>query len=85
MKVPKKMAKSGCKMAIYKLYISSFFSCKVENKRKGKKIVIYDVAFDPMKIQTCLAPQNDFQNLIFVKDNYVVGKKMTRNGPKKPN
>ena len=37
--------------------------------------MIYVVAFDPIKIQTCLAPQNDCQNLSFVKDNYVVGKK----------
>jgi hypothetical protein len=47
--------------------------------------VIYVVAFDPMKIQTCLAPKNDCQNLSIVKDNNVVEKKMTRNGLKKPN
>ena len=40
------------------------------------------VAFDPIKIQTCLALQNDCQNLSFVKDIYVVGEKMTRNGHK---
>ena len=43
------------------------------------------VAFDPIKIQLCLSPQNDCQNLIFVKDNYAVREKMTRNGCKKPN
>jgi hypothetical protein len=75
----KKMAKNGRKMAIYKLYISSFFSCKVENKRKGKKIVIYDVAFDPIKILTCWMLQNDCQNLSFVKAFNVVGKKKARN------
>ena len=32
------------------------------------QIVIYVIAFDPIKIQTCLAPQNDRQNLSFVKD-----------------
>ena len=47
--------------------------------------MIYVVAFDPIKIQTCLAPQNDCQNLSFVKDDYVVVEKMTRNGRKKPN
>ena len=47
--------------------------------------MIYVVAFDPIKIQTCLAPQNDCQNLSFVKDNNVIGEKMTRNGCKKPN
>ena len=36
--VAKKMANNGRKMAIYELYISSFFSYKIENKRKGKKL-----------------------------------------------
>ena len=36
----------------------------------------YVVAFDPIKIYTYLALQNDLLNLIFVKDIYVVGKKM---------
>ena len=38
-----------------------------------KQIAIYVIAFDPIKIQTCLAPQNDCQNPSFVKDNYVQG------------
>ena len=33
------------------------------------------VAFDPIKIWTCLAAQNDHQHLSFVKDIHVVGKK----------
>jgi hypothetical protein len=37
------------------------------------------VAFDPIKILTCVALQNDHQNLSFVKATNVVGKKMTRN------
>ena len=45
-----------------------------------EKFLFYGVAFD--QIQTCFAPQNDCQHLILVKDYYVVGKKMTRNGPK---
>ena len=44
--------------------------------------MIYVIAFDPIKIQTYLAPQNDRQNLNFVKDICVVGKKMARNGCK---
>ena len=39
-------------------------------------------AFEPIKTYTHLAPQNDRQNLNFVKDVYVVGKKMDRNGCK---
>ena len=41
----------------------------------SKQIVIYVVAFDPIKIQTGLLPQNYCQNLSFEKDNYVVGEK----------
>ena len=42
------------------------------------------IAFDPIKIQTCLAPQNDRQHLSFVKDTYVDAKKMTTNSHKWP-
>ena len=41
------------------------------------------VAFDPIKISTHYAPQIDHWNLSFVKDIYVVAKKMTTNGPKR--
>ena len=37
------------------------------------------ITFEPIEIQTCSAPQNDRQNLVFVKDIKVVVKKMTRN------
>ena len=37
--------------------------------------MIYVVAFDPIKIMTCWAPQNDCQNLSFVKATNVVDKK----------
>ena len=46
------------------------------------KFLIYFVAFDPIKIQTCSAPQNDHLNLSFVKDINVACEKMTRNGDK---
>jgi len=42
------------------------------------------VDFDPIKISTHYAPQNDRWNLSFVKDIYVVTKKITTNGPKRP-
>ena len=41
------------------------------------------VAFDPIKISTHYAPQNDRWNLSFVKDICVVAKKMTTNCPKR--
>ena len=37
------------------------------------------ITFEPIEVQTCSAPQNDRQNLGFVKDIKVVVKKMTRN------
>ena len=40
------------------------------------------IDFDPIKIQTCLAPQNDRQHLSFVKDIYVDAKKITTKGQK---
>ena len=40
------------------------------------------IKFVPIKIQTWSAPQNDRLNLSFVKYEYKVGKKMTRNGHK---
>ena len=48
----------------------------------SNQIVIYVIALDPINIQTCLAPQNDRQNLSFVKDSCVLPQKMTRNGQK---
>ena len=42
------------------------------------------ITFQPIKIWTCFVPQNDRLNLNFVKDPYVVGKKMTRSGLKTP-
>ena len=40
------------------------------------------VAFDPIRIQTCLTSQNERQYLSFVKDIHAVAKKMTRNDGK---
>ena len=40
------------------------------------------VAFDPIIIQTCFAPQNEHHHLNLVKCIHVLGKKMTRNDRK---
>ena len=37
------------------------------------------ITYEPIEVQTFSAPQNDRQNLVFVKDIKVVVKKMTRN------
>ena len=42
---------------------------------KNKKKVFYLIGFDPIKINTHLAPQNIHQNIRFVKDINVVCKK----------
>ena len=44
-----------------------------------KTYVFFVIAFDPIKILTCWALQNDCQNLSFVKATNVVGKKMAGN------
>ena len=41
--------------------------------------MIYVIALDTIQILTCWAIQNDRQNLSFVKDTNVVGKKMAGN------
>ena len=40
------------------------------------------ITFAQIKIYTWLVPQNVHLNLNFVKDEYIVGKKMARNGDK---
>ena len=48
----------------------------------GNFFVNYMNIFHKTKVQTCSVPQNDRLNLSFVKDIYVVAKKMTRSGHK---
>ena len=60
-----------------KQYIRNFF-LQNRTKTKMEKIAFCVITFDPIKIQTHSAPQNDCLNLSFVKDIHVVGKKMTR-------
>ena len=47
-----------------------------------EKIAFCVITFDPIKIQTHSAPQNDRLNFSFVKDTNVDGKKLARNGQK---
>ena len=48
-------------------------------EKKHIGVQVLNIAFDPIKIYTCYASQNDCQHLSFVKDFNVVSKKMTRN------
>ena len=61
---------------------SDFFFPKLKKNIWKPKKVIHVVAYNLIKIQTGLAPQSEHQNLSFVKDIHVVGKKMTRNDHK---
>ena len=42
----------------------------------------YNIAIEPIKVQTRSASQNDCPNLSFVKDTYANAKKMARKGGK---
>ena len=45
--------------------------------------MVFVITFEPIEVQTCSAPQNDRLNLSFVKDIYVGGEKLARNGRKR--
>ena len=45
-------------------------------------ICVFVITFEPIMIQTWSASQKDCQNISFVKDTYVDGKKLARNGRK---
>ena len=44
-----------------------------------EKIAFCEITFDPIKIETHSAPQNDRLNFSFVKDKYVDGEKWSKN------
>ena len=44
-----------------------------------KPFVFFAIAFDPIMIFTCWAPQNDYLNFSFVEDINLAGEKMTIN------
>ena len=55
-----------------KQYIRIFF-LQNRTKTKMEKIAFCVITFEPIKIQTHSAPQNDRLNFSFVKDIYVDG------------
>ena len=55
-----------------KQYIRNFF-LQNRTKTKMEKIAFCVITFDPIKIQTHSAPQNDQLNFSFVKDIHVDG------------
>ena len=59
-------------------------SALLQNRKNPEtEICVFCVInFDPITIKTCYAPQNDSLNLSSVKDMYVDGKNLARNGRK---
>ena len=55
-----------------KQYIRNFF-LQNRTKTKMEKIAFCVITFDPIKIHTHSAPQNDRLNFSFVKDTHVDG------------
>ena len=56
------------------------FLCLLHTSKKMKICIFCFFAFfvitlEPIKVKTCLAPQNDRLNLSFVKDNHIFGEK----------
>ena len=58
--------------------IRVFFS----KSEKMEILVVFSITFEPIKIKTRSAHQNDHLNLSLVKHIFVVGKKLARNGHK---
>ena len=65
---------------VQKWLLISCYSLGVRRTCKMPQTTFEATTFDPIKIQTHKAPQNDRQNLSFVKDIHTYGKKMARNG-----
>ena len=59
-----------------------FFFLQNHTKMKMEKIAFCAITFDPIKIQTHSAPQNNCLNFSFVEDFHVVSEKLARNGRK---
>ena len=55
----------------------NYFFYKIAKKREMEMFAFCVITFEPIKIQTCSAPQNDRLNL-----SHVVGGNMARNGRK---
>ena len=54
--------------------------CKKWQKKEMKIFAYCVLTFEPIISKICQAPQNDRQNLSFVKDEHTYGKKVARKG-----
>ena len=58
-----------------------YFTSEMMHFQAGKKMISNNnnvIDFDPIKIQTCLAPHNDHQHILFVEDIHVDAKKLSQ-------
>jgi hypothetical protein len=67
------MARYGLKMAIYQL----LYILWVNQTWAQPQSISEAITFEPIKIYTRQAPQNDHLNLSFVEDEHAIGKKRT--------
>ena len=74
------MGKTQKKPKITKTVHGLFFFLQNHKNPETEIFASCDITFEPIKIQTCSAPQNDRLNFSFVKDSLVVGKKMSEKG-----
>ena len=57
-----------------------WFFLQNRKKREMEMLAFCVSTFEPIKIQTCSAPQNNYLNLSFVIYIHIIGKKMASNG-----
>ena len=62
--------------------MTKYANISISHKKIICVFAFYVITFEPIKIKTCSALQNDRLNLSFVKDINVDCEKMTRNGYK---
>ena len=66
--------KNTQKFQVFLLVTFSWIFLQNRTKTKMEKIAFCVITFDPIKIQTHSAPQNDRLNFSFVKDIHVDGR-----------
>ena len=77
-----KQAKNAKTPKIIKTVHGFYLFLQNSTKTKMEIIAFCIITLEPIKVQTCLAPQNDRLNLSFVKDIYVDGGNLARKGCK---
>ena len=80
-RIPLQLAKKWPEMVVKQTFISCYFFAS-QPSQEMEIFAFCVITFEPIKIQTNSAHQNDRLNLSFVKDKHAVGKNMARNSHK---